>query len=388
MIKRIRNILLVLACFIFFVHRGSARKSVVAKKFVIIYLTNNIGDMVCVTPVFAAIKEHNPSLSVTIIGSKINSDLLSSHPFVDHYIVCPKSALNLVKIVREGCYDAGLVINPSAPDLATLFLGNVKSISCLEMTHTYAHMVARPYRVVSKLAHRIPYTPGVYIPRILLELLKPFGIEDSYAKKVLTYNSEIDKTLDSMLLSNGLLKNQPFIAIAPGAGSDLKRWPAERFSQVAEYLYREHALVPVFIGGPNDLDIVSECIQNFSSRVVYYNPGPLSMEMLKAMLSRAILLIGNDSGAVHVAEAVGTATIAVVGSTDDTEHFESGKHHAIVRSVSKKNGVYQAYIGDEQKIDTEWALEQMEAVTVEDVVKTADKILFTETERIASVTKL
>ena len=103
------------------------------------------------------------------------------------------------------------------------------------------------------------------------------------------------------------------VAIAPGARWATKRWPAERFAEVADALARDgHPIV--LCGGPGDRDAFAVF------RSVYRGPvaadlSPLPIDALAAAVARVRLLVACDSGPVHLATAVGTPALAHFGPT-------------------------------------------------------------------------
>ena len=107
----------------------------------------------------------------------------------------------------------------------------------------------------------------------------------------------------------------PFVAIAPSSVWATKRWPVERFAQVAEELGRKHGLRTVIVGGsePHDLEL--------GRRLAALVPGSLdlsgrtSLGLLKAVLAEAKLVVANDSAPLHLALAVGTRALGIFGPT-------------------------------------------------------------------------
>lgn len=104
-----------------------------------------------------------------------------------------------------------------------------------------------------------------------------------------------------------------FVAIAPGAKWANKRWPPEHFARAAEGLIeRGHSVV--LAGGPPDRDVVERLRATLKAPLAA-DLTSLSLPGLAAALSRASLLIANDSGPVHLATAVGTPVLALFGPT-------------------------------------------------------------------------
>jgi heptosyltransferase-3 len=101
-----------------------------------------------------------------------------------------------------------------------------------------------------------------------------------------------------------------FIAIHPGSGSAAKNWPAERFAETARGLARGQPWLLVL--GPADASAGSPLAREPEAVVVRSLP----VRVLGALLSRASLYLGNDSGVTHLAAAWGAPTLALFGPTD------------------------------------------------------------------------
>ncbi|MGV3620044.1 MAG: glycosyltransferase family 9 protein [Archangium sp.] len=106
-----------------------------------------------------------------------------------------------------------------------------------------------------------------------------------------------------------LPEDATWVAVAPGAAWETKRWPVERLAQVASALRADGYRIAL-VGGPMDgalLDVLRP-----HADVDLSNE---SLPVLSSCLKRVRLLIGNDSGLVHVASAHGTPTVALFGPT-------------------------------------------------------------------------
>jgi len=106
---------------------------------------------------------------------------------------------------------------------------------------------------------------------------------------------------------------RPRVALSPGASQATKRWPAERFAEVARALSRAGASV-VLAGGPAD----RAALQAFLAACpvpVAADLTALGVEALAAALAEVDLLVACDSGPVHLASAVGTPALAIFGPT-------------------------------------------------------------------------
>lgn len=128
-----------------------------------------------------------------------------------------------------------------------------------------------------------------------------------------------EDTVSSAELLEGLGE---FVAFAPSSVWATKRWPAERFGRLAELLWEKRGLRSVLVGGNDPADFeaakgILEFVRASSSKM----PEPLdligktALGSLKGVLSRAKLLIANDTAPLHVAIAVGAPVLGIFGPT-------------------------------------------------------------------------
>jgi ADP-heptose:LPS heptosyltransferase len=105
-----------------------------------------------------------------------------------------------------------------------------------------------------------------------------------------------------------------WLALAPGARHAPKRWPLERFTEFARGFQESGRGRVVLVGGPEERGICEELASRLPQESLVA-AGELSLRGSAAVLERARVLVCNDSGLMHLAEAVGTPVLAVFGPT-------------------------------------------------------------------------
>lgn len=126
---------------------------------------------------------------------------------------------------------------------------------------------------------------------------------------------------------------RPYAVLAPGAvyGSS-KVWPAARFSELARRLAAGLELRSIVVGSAAEREN-AERIAASSGKAAESRAGELSLEELLAALAGARAVVGNDSGPVHAAAALGTPTVAVFGPTSVDWTAPRGRAVRIVRAA-------------------------------------------------------
>lgn len=120
----------------------------------------------------------------------------------------------------------------------------------------------------------------------------------------------------SFLQSFGLNLSKPIIAVFPSASAPIRRWPLEKFASLLLMLSQYNtSLQFVLIGGPRDEKVSSQLANSkeMQGLPVYNLSGKTKLPELAKLLSLASLYIGNETGALHMASAVGTSTVCLLG---------------------------------------------------------------------------
>jgi heptosyltransferase-1 len=121
-----------------------------------------------------------------------------------------------------------------------------------------------------------------------------------------------------------------FAILNPGAGWGAKRWPAERYGEVARRL-AESGVRSLINYGPGEEHLVNEAV-DASKGAAKATQG--SLTELIALTRRASLFIGGDTGPMHLAAALGIPVVAIFGPTDPARNGPYGTRSIVLRSPS------------------------------------------------------
>ncbi len=168
------------------------------------------------------------------------------------------------------------------------------------------------------LTHRLPpsatlqHKAATYLP-----LLSPLGITASLEPYQYIVSEEERQAAREWLQSKGLLDGRPVIVLHPGANWPHKRWAPEHFAALGDRLADTHQAHLVISGGPNDTALTNTIISKmrYPSTVM---TGQTTFRQLGACLEQATLLVSNDTGALHLAAALGRPLVALYGPTAPT----------------------------------------------------------------------
>ncbi|MCL5257105.1 MAG: glycosyltransferase family 9 protein [Chloroflexi bacterium] len=130
--------------------------------------------------------------------------------------------------------------------------------------------------------------------------------------------SEDDRQWAKGFVGSHSKPGQPMILVHPGSGtySLARRWYPHRFAAVADSLVRDHGAQVVLVGGPDEVELCGT-VSTFMVTTPVLAAGQTTLGRMLTLLEAASLLVGNDSGLMHLAAAVGTPAVAIFGPSND-----------------------------------------------------------------------
>ena len=152
---------------------------------------------------------------------------------------------------------------------------------------------------------------GTHVLEQYLSMLRPLGIETSAVQFNLPERPADAQVVNQFLRENDLT-DQRFAILNPGAGWPSKMWPAQRYGELAQHLFRAHGIRSIAAWGiPAELPLAETILAASDGHAVL--APPTSMLELGALCRRAALFVGSDTGPMHLAVAVGIPTVSMHG---------------------------------------------------------------------------
>jgi ADP-heptose:LPS heptosyltransferase len=152
---------------------------------------------------------------------------------------------------------------------------------------------------------------------------------------------------EKFLSSAGIVKGDTLVIIHPGGNWPPKRWPKERFAELADRIASEFSAKVVITGAPHDAGLAGD-IAGITKTGPVNAVGKTTIKLLAALMERADLVISSDSGPMHLAVAVRTKVIALFGPTSEliTGPYGTGDFSVIKKSVSCRVPCYDVMCRD------------------------------------------
>ena len=339
---------------------------------IVIIQSAKLGDMVCTTPMFRAVKHAYPAAKLYVMGDALNKEVLAGNPYIDEYFVLPKTRQELTRMVREKNIEYVCITSPNPSVLLALLLARVSRIVVPQIMGGFSPYATKTYRLLSLFATRVPHTMGSYAPREYLRLLEPLGITTDDTRKDIYIAQSAKERVERVLSEGGINSADILVGIAPGVGNKIKVWGAERFAEVADALQKTHNAKIIIIGGSRDADEVQAMLGKLSCKTGIVDLSQqLSIEELKALIAKLKLFISVDTGPIYIAEALGVATVDIVGPMDENEQPPRGERHKVVVASRTAPAVH---IMNASMVDVVEARRQTDAITPAMVLKVVEEL--------------
>jgi ADP-heptose:LPS heptosyltransferase len=335
-----------------------------------------LGDVILSLPALSAIRRKFPRARITVAVGGAAASVVEMAGVADEALAVDRVSLRdgpkhlsvwqigkLVLDVRRRKFD--FVI-----DLHSLSETNLLGFLSGAGHRLYAR---RPGRSLDYMARFDPPPPvedrTKHAIERYLDVLAPLEVGEVARVPRLAVREEDGRAVEEMLHKAGrkardrsdgarTASDAPLVGIFPGAGHPSRRWPVERFAELAWMLERNDSVRAVVFAGPEERQLVRDARAKFPPSTVVLDH--LTVPQLAAAAARLSVFVSNDTGPMHIAAAVGTPVVILM------------QHHPM----------FNAYIppGDRHRVV---AAQTIEAITVE-LAYTATRAAFT-TERASSL---
>jgi heptosyltransferase-2 len=282
--------------------------------------TNWVGDAILALPALRAVRAKFPEAQIAIVARSYVADIYRGQGVADELIPYDVKAAHrgwsgrerLTAELREKKFDSALLLQ-NAFDAAWM-----------------AWRADIPERIgYARDGRGLLLTKAIPVPRAgeipshekfyYLELLRRAGwiqeLQDD-THITLQVSHEQCERAEAALRAAGARAGGPRIAVGAGASyGSAKCWLPDRFAQALQQFAMHQDVDVILFGTPAEAE-VSAAIAQGVGRPVINLTGKTAIAELPALLSRCQLFLGNDSGAMHVAAAVGLPVVAIFGPTD------------------------------------------------------------------------
>jgi len=308
---------------------------------VVVLKPGSLGDVLMATPVVRALRRSLPDTYLAFAVGSWSLPVIAGNPRLDAVLDLGSLGSRgfglgecraAVRLLRSGRYDGAIVLD-RAPLIALLpFLAGIPRRVGLDSDGRGFALTAR-----------VPCPPRRHEVDLYLDVALAAGCAVSDPRLEFFPTPEDEAAVAAMLASvlpvAAATPDLPLVAIHPAGGVNpgmhfhAKRWPASRFAALADRFRDELGAAVLLIGGRDDRAVIEE-LRAALRRPAVDLAGKLTWGQVGALLGRCRLLVANDTGAAHLAGAVGTPAVVIFGPTDPAQFGPYAGHgEAVVAGV-------------------------------------------------------
>lgn len=285
-----------------------------------------LGDVLMCTPVLASLRAAFPEAFLSMLVNSGSEAMIAENPHLNEILLVERSPSPLRQLrfasgLRRRRFD--LVIDLTDGDRAAI-LSRVTGAPIRVGFNREGRWRGRLYTHLV----RAPQQPTSMICQHLMSL-DTLGIPVAESRPLLWVRQEDEMTAVAALAAMGIEPGERFVAVHPGARYWYKRWPAERFAGLIDFLQGKLDVKVVLLGGSQDRE-TAEAILGRLGTGARSLVGRLGLLEMAGLLRQAALFIGNDSGPMHVAAAMGTRVVGLFGPSDPTVWGPDGQGHVTI----------------------------------------------------------
>jgi len=279
---------------------------------ILVIATHGIGDVVMLIPFLEKLRQLFPNSNITImLKSVTEKEIIEDLELIDDYIFFKKENFNniwgkikFIKAIFNRKYDL-CISTTGINKISGMILAYLSSIKYRigEADNHLTTLYNFPI-IINKEKHKIVQN---------LDLLKPFGIEPVLSIPNLSKLNLSERKLD-------IKKNEVVIGFHPGSGEieKHKRWPIKYYIDLYKIIRKNYPNVNLFLfGGLKEGVLTKKIIKGIkNSNNIYDFAGKLKIKETAAIMKKCSIIIGGDSGLMHLAAALNIRIVSIFGPTD------------------------------------------------------------------------
>ena len=272
------------------------------------------GDCIMATPTLRAFRRLWPNCQITILLRESLVGLMEGLPFVDEMIAIPKdgrgsSAFGVASRLRGSGFDTAVLLPNSFRSAA------ITAMAMIPRRVGYDRD-GRGLLLTDRLVPRRDGQTFLPVPTLdyYLSLAQYFGFEphDGDHMMEVATRAEDDERAAELLAP---AKGRPVVLLNPGAQKLMKRWPAERFAQLAGRCYHELGAAVAVTGSPDERGVLARVTGAATTTIIDLPKAGMNVRLLKSVSKLSAVMVTNDTGPRHLAAATDTPVVTLFGPT-------------------------------------------------------------------------
>jgi lipopolysaccharide heptosyltransferase II len=293
----------------------------------VILAPNWLGDAVMALPAMADVRRAAPEARIAVAARASVAPLFHLVPDVDDVIVLEhRASLGRVTSWRQ----VGSELAGRGFDTAILLPNSMHAAliaSRAGVPERWGYGTSWRSRLLTRAIHP---PSGLHQAAYYQRLVEALGFANGSAAPRVKVPGDMVEAGGRLLGEAGWDRARPLAAIAPGAAyGGAKRWPSHAFAELVDALAAD-GVQSVLIGSVADASTVADVLARVKSEGALNLTGRTDLPQLAGLLSHCRALVTNDSGAMHLAAAVGVSVTAVFGPTSERATRPLGDAHVVI----------------------------------------------------------
>ncbi|MBK7203879.1 glycosyltransferase family 9 protein [Candidatus Amarolinea dominans] len=285
---------------------------------VLLIRPDHLGDLLFTTPALQRLRQVWPNAHITALVGPWGQPILADHPALDEILTLPFPGFT-----RQPATSPWAPYRLLAAEADRLRAGHFDLALILRFDHWWGAWLAQRAHIPRRfgfavpecapfLTTAVPYNPRRHEVEQNLALVAAASGQPEITPGPLHFSvPPAAAAWAAAWLAGRSLADRPLVALLPGAGAAVKLWRAESWAALAAAL-QARGLTPLLAGGAGEVALaqaINACLPEPLPSAV----GETSLAQLAALLQRSALVIGLDSGPMHLAAALGVPTIHLYG---------------------------------------------------------------------------
>ena len=294
-----------------------------------------LGDIVLARPIFQSLRAWRPDAWIMAAAYPDQVPWLVLHPEIDQTLEIPRysnsgrksdSWLTLIREMRRAPIElAHDMTQTERSSMVMLASGAKQRVGFAQAEVKMRHKVYTDLMVWSEEGISANHSRELY-----LEPLAAAGVPVATREVVVDVAPAEREAARERVRALLPASSGPVVLVHPGASTANKCWPPEGFAAVCDELQESGAAQILMLCGPRERDRVDAVRGRMRTEVAVVQ-GALAIRELAALMQQADVFLGNDTGPMHLAAAVGTRVVALFGGASPIQWGPLGEGHTVLR---------------------------------------------------------
>lgn len=306
------------------------------KRGILLIQLGDIGDVVLTIPTIMALRQTYPNVKLGVCVREKARELIEDCPWLDEVVSVDTRKrkilkevvyqLNFFKSLRENRFDWTIELRSvdrgaflSVLSGASLRIGRAAPDRRYWRDRLYTHVVY-PDPETERRQYAVEQS---------LNIIAPFNITTNDLTPVLNVPSSRHKQAIELLRQAGVPLSIPLVVIHPFSLWPFKEWKLDQWTALINFIKNRYTTAIVITGSKDERHKANYLLKHHTS-IVFNLAGRTSLGVLAALLKHSRSFIGVDTGAMHMAAAVGTPTLSIFGPSPYIMWAPRGPDHHIV----------------------------------------------------------